>query len=431
MDTDKTSQKSPTHSLKVLERYSVAKMAHWLVWTLVILSTLTTLALWASLDAKYGSYYGARSTRSKGVVGLFMGFYDDTRDYLRRNQRRTYIGGINAGQPPIVCPEIDIAGSKTNVSIDVSEIDLKHVEEEVFKEDLADVRKFTADATQDVRSMYRHTKKAAEKGLMLKDILSEGMKVGDNYWYVPGGHWIPASCIPRWKVAIIIPFRDRFVHLPIILRHLVPFLKEQYLEFGIFFVEQANELEFNRAMLMNVGYIEALNYTQWDCFIFHDVDHIPLSHGNFYGCSGMPKHFLSGADRWGYKLLYSFFFGAVTGFTRSQVADFNGFPNTYWGWGGEDDDILGRMRSVGLFKTRPWGQVGFYNVIPHHHKSAPKNKNRVCLLNHYKQRLSTDGLVNLKYGTPRVTLLPLYTNISVDIQHLPWNEQWLDCKEDA
>lgn len=54
MDTDKTSQKSPTHSLKVLERYSVAKMAHWLVWTLVILSTLTTLALWASLDAKYG-----------------------------------------------------------------------------------------------------------------------------------------------------------------------------------------------------------------------------------------------------------------------------------------------------------------------------------------------------------------------------------------
>lgn len=64
---------------------------------------------------------------------------------------------------------------------------------------------------------------------------------------------------------------------------------------------QANELEFNRAMLMNVGYIEALNYTQWDCFIFHDVDHIPLSHGNFYGCSGMPKHFLSGADRWGYK----------------------------------------------------------------------------------------------------------------------------------
>ncbi|PIK49423.1 hypothetical protein BSL78_13686 [Apostichopus japonicus] len=124
--------------------------------------------------------------------------------------------------------------------------------------------------------------------------------------------WWPldtASCIPRWKVAIIIPFRDRFVHLPIILRHLVPFLKEQYLEFGIFFVEQANELEFNRAMLMNVGYIEALNYTQWDCFIFHDVDHIPLSHGNFYGCSGMPKHFLSGADRWGYKLLYSFFSG--------------------------------------------------------------------------------------------------------------------------
>ncbi|PIK41360.1 hypothetical protein BSL78_21792 [Apostichopus japonicus] len=303
--------------------------------------------------------------------------------------------------------------TETNVSIDVSEIDLKHVEEEVFKEDLADVRKFTADATQDVRSMYRHTKKAAEKGLMLKDILSEGMKVGDNYWYVPGGHWIPASCIPRWKVAIIIPFRDRFVHLPIILRHLVPFLKEQYLEFGIFFVEQLLTIP-NGTALYSMTWTTSLSAmaTSTVAVECQNISYLVQIDGVINCCT-------------------AFFFGAVTGFTRSQVADFNGFPNTYWGWGGEDDDILGRMRSVGLFKTRPWGQVGFYNVIPHHHKSAPKNKNRVCLLNHYKQRLSTDGLVNLKYGTPRVTLLPLYTNISVDIQHLPWNEQWLDCKEDA
>ena len=52
---------------------------------------------------------------------------------------------------------------------------------------------------------------------------------------------------------------------------------------------------------MNVGFLEALNYTLFDCFIFHDVDHIPLNYGNYYGCGGMPRHFISGVDRWKYK----------------------------------------------------------------------------------------------------------------------------------
>ena len=64
---------------------------------------------------------------------------------------------------------------------------------------------------------------------------------------------------------------------------------------------QNNSLAFNRAMLMNVGFLESLNFSKWDCFIFHDVDHVPLSDLNYYGCSGMPRHFLSGADRWKYK----------------------------------------------------------------------------------------------------------------------------------
>ena len=40
------------------------------------------------------------------------------------------------------------------------------------------------------------------------------------------------------QVAIVIPFRDRHHHLPILLKHLIPFLQSQYLEFGIFVTEQ-------------------------------------------------------------------------------------------------------------------------------------------------------------------------------------------------
>ncbi len=41
----------------------------------------------------------------------------------------------------------------------------------------------------------------------------------------------------------------------------------------------------------------------------------------------------------------------------------------------------------------------------------------------------SDGLSNLKYGKPNVTLFPLYINISVDIQYLDWNDSWTECPE--
>ncbi|XP_072022734.1 beta-1,4-galactosyltransferase 6-like [Amphiura filiformis] len=195
-------------------------------------------------------------------------------------------------------------------------------------------------------------------------------------------------------------------------------LKRQKLEFGFYVTEQANDLYFNRAMLMNVGFLEALNFSKWDCFIFHDVDHVPLSDYNYYGCSGMPRHFLSGADRWNYKILYADFFGAVTGLTRSQVFQINGFPNVYWGWGGEDDEILMRVKEAKLDITRVKGPRGYYNCIEHHHHSAPKNKERFHLLQTFRQRLKIDGLNNLRYSKPKTMLNILYTNISVDIQQL-------------
>ena len=44
------------------------------------------------------------------------------------------------------------------------------------------------------------------------------------------------------QVAIIIPFRNRHFHLPILLRYLVPMLQKQQLEFSIFVINQVQSI---------------------------------------------------------------------------------------------------------------------------------------------------------------------------------------------
>lgn len=42
------------------------------------------------------------------------------------------------------------------------------------------------------------------------------------------------------------------------------------------------------------------------------------------------------------RLPYYEFFGGVSGLTVKQFKQVNGFPNAFWGWGGEDDDLWNR-----------------------------------------------------------------------------------------
>ena len=43
-----------------------------------------------------------------------------------------------------------------------------------------------------------------------------------------------------------------------------------------------------------------------------------------------------------FRLPYASYFGGVSALTDSMMKRVNGFPNKYWGWGGEDDDMNAR-----------------------------------------------------------------------------------------
>ena len=58
------------------------------------------------------------------------------------------------------------------------------------------------------------------------------------YSFMDNGFYKPFECIPRQKVAIIVPYRDREMGLLTFLNNVIPRVSRQNLEFGIYLIEQ-------------------------------------------------------------------------------------------------------------------------------------------------------------------------------------------------
>ncbi|XP_062388843.1 beta-1,4-galactosyltransferase 1-like [Sardina pilchardus] len=233
---------------------------------------------------------------------------------------------------------------------------------------------------------------------------------------VEGGHWWPIDCIARQKVAIIIPFRDRESHLRYWLYYLHPILQRQLLDYRIYVINQYGETTFNRAKLMNVGYAEARKQYDYECFVFSDVDVIPMDDRNFYRCYSQPRHISVALDKFGFRLIYTGIFGGVTALSKKQFNTINGFPNKYWGWGGEDDDISYRLSFNNLSISRPDMITGRCRMIRHGPDlNNEPNPSRFDYIEKTRSTMATDGINSLEYKVIKVEKHQLYTNITVDI----------------
>lgn len=154
----------------------------------------------------------------------------------------------------------------------------------------------------------------------------------------------------KTKIAIIIPFRDlekeqkRSGQLKIIVSYMSDYLK-QY-DYKIFVIEQTDDgRKFNRGQLLNIGFqfAEKEGYTN---FIFHDVDLLPsddLKKYYFETPTKEPIHIAAVWDRYNSNPNY---FGGIVSFNDSMFNAINGYPNNFWGWGGEDDELFKRTRKL-------------------------------------------------------------------------------------
>ena len=73
-----------------------------------------------------------------------------------------------------------------------------------------------------------------------------------------------------YKNVIIIPYRQREEHLEYFIKHTVPLIEECMPETKVVVIEQCEGKLFNRGKVLNVGFKEYLDKTEY--FITHDVD---------------------------------------------------------------------------------------------------------------------------------------------------------------
>ncbi|XP_071970055.1 beta-1,4-galactosyltransferase 1 [Engystomops pustulosus] len=231
-----------------------------------------------------------------------------------------------------------------------------------------------------------------------------------------GGRYKPKDCKALQKVALIIPFRQRDEHLKYWLYYLHPILQRQQLDYGIYVIDQDGNATFNRAKLLNIGYMEALKEYDYNCFVFSDVDLIPMDDRNIYKCYSQPRHLAVSMDKFGFRLPYNQYFGGVSALNKEQFEKINGFPNNYWGWGGEDDDIYNRITAKGMSISRPDAVTGKCKMIRHERdaKNDP-NPKRFELIGRTRQTMDQDGIKSLTYKVIKTEKFPLYTKLTVDV----------------
>ena len=192
---------------------------------------------------------------------------------------------------------------------------------------------------------------------------------------------------------IIIPYRDREDQL---------FVFAEYFSNALFtneliFVKQEGTALFNRGALLNAGvkYAESLGHTH---VILHDVDMLPctIETISYYNQGYECAHLCMYASQFP-KPLGMLYFGGVNAFSIEVFKRINGFSNQFWGWGGEDNDLLNRCIAGGF---KPDYLPGRYISMCHEPQSKANFENNRRKFKHSgPQHYTLDGYAQAHFKT--------------------------------
>ena len=145
---------------------------------------------------------------------------------------------------------------------------------------------------------------------------------------------------------IIVPYRDREIDKHIYLNYMKCILEDES-NYEIYFIEQHNDLPFNRGAMKNLGFKKIKeNYPETYkhiTIVFQDVDTIPYKKElvTFTTTPGIVKHFYG----------FGFALGGMFCINAGDFEHVGGFPN-FWSWGFEDTALNNRCRRKNIHIDR-------------------------------------------------------------------------------
>jgi len=214
------------------------------------------------------------------------------------------------------------------------------------------------------------------------------------------------TLIDNKKLSVVIPYRNREKHLEKFLENIEKFMSN--IVFNITVVEQFDDKLFNRGKLLNIGFDYKKNTS--DYFCFHDVDMIPVKAD--YSYPDKPYHMVTNAINQFEGGTYYGYYGGVNLFNKEDFIKINGYSNDYWGWGGEDDDLLKRVRLIGYDLYRREGILNCLNDENHvttYNNHDNYNNNVRKLGSNYNS--NSDGLNTLNYELVETIKLNKFTEL--------------------
>lgn len=202
-------------------------------------------------------------------------------------------------------------------------------------------------------------------------------------------------------LAIIVPYRDnpeqdRKSQLERFTEHVKKVFKGK--KWKLYVIEQSDDgQKFNRGKLLNIGMKLALK-DGCELLATHDVDLLPQPDIVPFYYLYSKFHPVHLGHVWQDKYRYWEFIGGILLMSDFIAQKVNGYPNNFWGWGGEDDALYDRILTFKIQIYEPTD--GSVEELKHVNTSEikkyvnhKKKQNILKDLLHWKE----NGMNNLKY----------------------------------
>ena len=124
----------------------------------------------------------------------------------------------------------------------------------------------------------------------------------------------------------------------------------------IWIIEQYDNKPFNRGALLNIG-VKIAGLSENDVICLHDVDLLPHTDIINEYITPLPLNTVRHIGRAWKRYDTDTYLGGILMMRQGDFIKLNGYPNDFWGWGGEDDELRDRINDHGMDIQRSTGTI--------------------------------------------------------------------------